>query len=136
MKLARDSSLLIAVPAMLVVAGVWWIRSGDSPLDGSTVRFALREGERSDDLNRALPGSGSAEIARNAPPASPTDPGLLEALGPGSKEEGAAPAIWSGVVRARDGTPIKGAIVRFRYRSVERVGDDSFLDAGEWFTLT
>jgi hypothetical protein len=122
---------------MLVIAGVWWITNGDSPLDGKTVRFVLRDGDRADDKQRAgNVGGALSDADRRAMEARGQDAAALETAQPGSKSDEAALAVWSGTVRARDGTPIAGATVKVRWRSFERTGDDQFVDVGDWMTLT
>jgi hypothetical protein len=137
MKLSRETALLIGVPVVLVSAGVWWISHGASAEPGGpNVRFDVRE----------VPSPAlEAEFARSFPAGSdagtgPSSRSAAPDVLTASRSDGAtgapALAVWSGVVRSRDGAPIAGATVRVRAARTLRLGDDSSLAADEWSTLT
>lgn len=133
MKLARDSALLIAVPAVFLAAGAWWIVTGGvaSGGDSGELRFTLPN--RDDVPNLDCPrwpttlGADATPDETGAPLCGAGADTIAESR-PADKNAELARATWSGKVLARDGTPIEGATIVVRGHRNRKLGDDTLLD--------
>lgn len=131
MKLARDSALLIAVPAVFLAAGGWWIVTGPgaSGSDSGEFSFTLadRDGVPKPDCPR-WPATLCADASLDDAGAQLCRPGDAVAESRPTDKTEPERATWSGKVLARDGTPIEGATIKVKAHRNRRLGDDTMLD--------
>jgi hypothetical protein len=135
MKLARDSWLLVVVPAGVLLGGAWWViaSEGAPGVAPGPVRFELSvPGDSASAASRAnVKASADAkEVADSTSDGGET----LAATTPERGPEATPWGFWNGRVVGRDGMPIEGATVVIIATRNIKLGDDTTLGDSERIT--